>query len=386
MNLFILIFFSAFTYLNYLIGQYYVDALELHHLGAIFFWIIHVVANLIMIATPFVYRLYPIKKPPRLYSALQWGGYSIFGIYSILIVFMLLNISGFALFDYLFESSSVVKLFLKFSLALISLVIAFIVVFIGMYQTRKKPQIKKVKIPIANLPLEFEGFKILQMSDIHVGQTIRSSFVESLVEISNDLSPDVVVFTGDIIDGLHTQIEDELIAFKNIDAPYGKFMVLGNHEYYWGVNDWINHWGKLDFNLLLNQHQVIEKDGAKIVIAGVHDYSAHRVMRGKIKSSPKESLEGSPSDAIKILLAHQPRSIYEAHKAGFDLQLSGHTHSGQYFPYNILIYLFQPFVKGLNRYKTTWIYVNKGTGYWGPPTRFGAPPEITLIELRKNKM
>lgn len=385
MNLFIVVFFTILTYLNYLIGQYYINALALTKIGSIIFWTIHIVANAIMIATPFVYRLFPVKKPALPYRSLQWSGYIILGIYSVLIVFMFLNISGFALFDYFTHTNNSYKIFIKFSLALLSLAIAFIVAFVGLYQTRKNPEIKKISIPIANLPSEFDGLKILQMSDIHVGQTIKGKFIESLVNIGNDLNPDIVVFTGDIIDGTHSQLEDELHAFKNFKAPLGKFMVLGNHEYYWGVHDWIDYWKGLDFNLLLNEHHVIEKNGAQIVIAGVHDYSAHRVTRGKIKSSPKESLIGAPSGAIKILLAHQPRSIYEAYKSGFDLQLSGHTHSGQYFPYNILIYLFQPFVKGLNRYKTTWIYVNRGTGYWGPPTRFGAPPEITLIELKKLK-
>ena len=116
-------------------------------------------------------------------------------------------------------------------------------------------------------------------------------------------------------------------------------------------------------------------------MAGVHDYSASRM--GPVQSNPVEALEQSPKGLVKILLAHQPRSIYQASKAGFDLQLSGHTHSGQYFPYNIVIYLFQPFVKGLHLYEKTWIYVNQGTGYWGPPTRFGVPPEITLLTLTK---
>ena len=114
-------------------------------------------------------------------------------------------------------------------------------------------------------------------------------------------------------------------------------------------------------------------------MAGVHDYSAGHT--GDYKSDPKLSLKNSPASAIKILLAHQPRSIYQAAAAGFHLQLSGHTHSGQYFPFSLLIHFFQPFVKGLHLYEKTWIYVNRGTGYWGPPNRFGVPPEITLIKL-----
>ena len=159
-------------------------------------------------------------------------------------------------------------------------------------------------------------------------------------------------------------------------------MIPGNHEYYWGLDDWLIHWNELGFIPLLNDHKIVRKNDSQIIMAGVHDYSAHRIKKTYL-SSPSIAILDAPKNLVKILLAHQPRSVYEAARLGFDLQLSGHTHSGQYFPFNILIYLFQPYVKGLNRHIKTWIYVNQGTGYWGPPNRFGAPPEITLIELIK---
>lgn len=364
MNIFILIFCIIFTYLNYLVGIYYQAAFSLVGVYNSIFWSLHMVATFTMMITPFVYRLYPVRKPGFFYSALQWIGYILLGIYSVLFVFIIINVLGLSLYDYFVTTSTSKILQLSFLLAFFSLCVASIVAFVGLYNVRKKPIIKKVKIRLEHLPAEFIGLKILQMSDIHVGQTIRGDFVQTLVDMSNSLNPDIVVLTGDITDGLQSQLSDELLPLKGIKAPYGKFMVLGNHEYYWGVHDWIKHWNESDFTLLLNQHQVIEKSGSQIVIAGVHDYSAHR-MSAKFKSSPKESLAGAPLGTVKILLAHQPRSIYEAHAAGFDLQLSGHTHSGQYFPYNILIYLFQPFVKGIGLYKKTWIYVNQGTGHWG---------------------
>lgn len=377
MNIVILIFLAILTYINYLIGVYYTNALALSEAGRFIFWTIHILANLIIVATPFVYRKYPVLKPGFFYNALQWCGYILLGFYSILIVMILFNVLGFSLYDYFSKASLSEKNYLRYCLAIFSLVVTTAVVILGMSETRKKPQVKKVTVAITHLPPEFEGLKILQMSDVHVGQTIKGDFVETLVEISNLIGPDIVVVTGDMVDGSLLQLSGELVAFSKIEAPLGKFMIPGNHEYYWGINDWLTHWRKLGFSPLVNQHQVIKKNGAELVMAGVHDYSQ--------KSSPQESLIGSPKDVVKILLAHQPRSIYEAEKAGFDLQLSGHTHSGQYFPYNFIVHFFQPYVRGLHRFKTTWIYVNQGTGYWGPPNRFAVPPEITLIELSRGK-
>lgn len=369
MNLFFVIFLSLFAYINYSIGIFYSNSLQLSGNSNIIFWIIHLLASSMMIAAPIVYRSFPKKKSGLFYNALQWIGYTFLGIYSILIIFVLL-IS----FSSLFNQN------IKFLLAVISLVSTGLFTVMGHLEIRKKPRIKHVKVSIDHLPASFNGLKILQLSDIHIGQTIKRDFSELLVEISNSLNPDIVVLTGDLVDGSVHQLGDEVEPFKKMKAPMGKFMIPGNHEYYSGVNDWIKYWQGIGFSTLLNNHQLIEKEGDKILMAGVHDYSAARIAK-EYSSSPSKALEGSPNDLVKILLAHQPRSIYEASKAGFDLQLSGHTHSGQYFPYNFIIYLFQPYVKGLKRHNKTWIYVNQGTGYWGPPNRFGAPPEISLIEL-----
>jgi predicted MPP superfamily phosphohydrolase len=381
MKIFFIIFISLFTYLNYLIGRYYTSAFSLTGRASTIFWVLHGLGTLTMLAAPYIYRMYPVKEPGFWYNALQWTGYTFFGIYSVVLIFMFLNLSGLWVYNKIVDPSPERRLFLRSIFAFASIGVTGVVTSVGLYEARKKPEVKKVKIPIDELPSEFEGIKILQMSDIHVGQTIRRDFVETLVEMSNEIRPDMVVLTGDMVDGIREQLADELLSFRKIIAPLGKFLVPGNHEYYWGVGSWMSYWQEIGFSPLLNQHKVVEKNGAQLVMAGVHDYSS-RHSDGTV-SSPVDSLKGSPLSAVKILLAHQPRSVYQAAKAGFHLQLSGHTHSGQYFPYNLLIYFFQPFVKGLNRFEKTWIYVNQGTGYWGPPSRFGVPPEITLIELTK---
>ncbi|MDH4128146.1 MAG: metallophosphoesterase, partial [Spirochaetota bacterium] len=137
------------------------------------------------------------------------------------------------------------------------------------------------------------------------------------------------------------------------------------------------------FTVLINEHRVIKHGNTNIILAGVTDYSAHILLESH-KSSPENALKGSPSSYTKILLAHQPKSIYAASKAGFDLQLSGHTHGGQYIPFKYFAKLIHPVVKGLHKINNTWIYVSKGTGYWGPPIRLGSPSEITLIKLKRS--
>ena len=382
MKIFFLFFVSLFFYLSYLIGTYYTDSFALTGFPLFLVWGLNILLTLTIFLAPYVYRVHPKDNPDFFYNALQWVGYIVFGIYSVLVVFMLIDLS----ILFFVEHSKILErekvIFLKSILALISLVIAFIVSSFGFVEARRKPMLKKIKVPLSHLPAEFDGVVILQISDLHVGQTIKADYVEALVEMSNDLKPDIVVLTGDMTDGSRFQLEKELQSFKKLNAPLGKFMVPGNHEYYWGVTSWISFWKEIGFRTLLNEHALIEKNQAQLVMAGVHDYSAKR-LGGGIVSSPAEAIAGAPLDAVKILLAHQPRSVYAAAKVGFHLQLSGHTHSGQYFPYNLLIYLFQPYVKGLNQFKKTWIYVNQGTGYWGPPSRFGVPPEVTLIELIK---
>ena len=385
MKIFTVIIISLFSLINLFIGRYYSSTLSLTGNARISFWIVHVLGTLSMFTAPIVYRLYPEKNPSFAYNALQWTGYTFMGIYSVLILFILVNSIGLDLYHRFFASPENLneerRMFFKSTLAIVSLMGTGSIAAIGFYQARQKPNVVKVDIQIDHLPEDFEGVTILQLSDVHVGQTIRGEFVKTLVEMSNQLNPDIVVLTGDMVDGTRDQLDFEVASFKNIKAPLGKFMIPGNHEYYWGVDTWLERWRELGFTTLINQHSIVTKNKSQIIMAGVHDYSASRM--GPLQSNPQEALENSPKGLVKILLAHQPRSIYQASKAGFDLQLSGHTHSGQYFPYSLVVYLFQPFVKGLHLYEKTWVYVNRGTGYWGPPSRFGVPPEITLLKLTK---
>jgi len=249
---------------------------------------------------------------------------------------------------------------------------------IGAWRARR-PQVVRVDVPIRSLPADLEGFRIVQLTDLHVGSTIRRHFVQAVVDLANGLAPDLVAFTGDVADGTVPGLHPEVAPLADLAAPYGKFFVSGNHEYYWDALAWIAEIERLGFNVLTNEHRLLERGAGRLLLAGVTDAGASRRVPGHA-SDPGAALAGAPPADVKILLAHQPRSAFAAQAAGFDLQLSGHTHGGQ-FPFNVLVRIGQPFVSGLHRLGALWVYVSQGTGYWGPPLRLGAPPEITLIEL-----
>ncbi|MDZ7307792.1 MAG: metallophosphoesterase [candidate division KSB1 bacterium] len=222
----------------------------------------------------------------------------------------------------------------------------------------------------------------MQISDLHVGDTITAAFVKKVVAAVNRLAPDVIVFTGDLADGGVAHLREDVAPLAQLSSRYGKFHVTGNHEYYSGAEAWLAEARRLGFTVLLNEHRVVTHGSSRVLIAGVPDFGAGPFVPHH-DSNPAQALANAPPAELKILLAHQPRSIFAAARAGFDLQLSGHTHGGQFFPWNFLVPLQQPYVSGLHRHGNTWIYVSNGTGYWGPPIRLGAPAEVTVIKLKR---
>jgi predicted MPP superfamily phosphohydrolase len=308
-------------------------------------------------AAPFAAFVAARRGRLRVTPALDWVGYTAMGLSSLLIVFFLVT-------DLLRLPVS----------ALTVVALAGVVTALGTLQARR-PRVVRVSVPITDLPRDLEGFRIVQISDLHVGPTLKRRFVERVVATANALDPDVVAVTGDVADGFVSDLRDDVAPLAGLEAPDGKFVVTGNHEYYWDAPGWIGEVERLGLAVLNHAYRVVERGGARLVFAGVPDLS--------VPSDPATALRGAPTSDVRILLAHQPKSAFAARAAGFDLQLSGHTHGGQYFPFNLLVRLFQPFVAGLHRLEAMWLYVSRGTGYWGPPLRLGAPSEITLIELAR---
>jgi uncharacterized protein len=252
---------------------------------------------------------------------------------------------------------------------------------VGYANARRRARVKVVEIPLRNLPAGLEGFTIAQISDIHVGTTIKRGFVDAIVDAVNALEADLIAVTGDLVDGTVRDLAPHTAPLARLKARHGSFFVTGNHEYYSGAPAWTAELERLGLRVLQNEHVVLRHRGVPLVIAGVTDFSAQHFDAAH-RSDPAAALAGAPSNAgAKILLAHQPRSAAAAAGAGFDLQLSGHTHGGQFWPWNLFVRFQQPFTAGLHRLNNLWVYISRGTGYWGPPNRFGVPSEITLLRL-----
>ncbi len=252
---------------------------------------------------------------------------------------------------------------------------------VGYVNAHRLPGVVHVTVPIKGLPDAFEGFSIAQITDLHVGPTLRRDFVERVVARVNALAPDLVAITGDMVDGNVSNLSNHTEPLAQLRAREGVYCVTGNHEYYSGALDWIAEWSRLGLKALLNQHVVLERQGARLVVAGVTDYNAAQFIPAHASDPVRALGEAARLQAPKVLLAHQPRSASAAADAGFDLQISGHTHGGQFWPWNHFVRFQQPFTAGLHKWKKMWVYTSRGTGYWGPPKRFLSPAEITLLRL-----
>ncbi len=299
------------------------------------------------------------------------------------------------------------------------LLLATAVTALGFFNARRTAKVRRIDVPIANLPAALDGFAIAQISDLHVGPTIRRGYIERIVGAVNALEADAIALTGDLVDGSVADLREHIAPLADLRARHGAFVVTGNHEYYAGAGPWIAELRRIGLTVLLNEHVLLagaarsgamhagatgadtERAGTRgadaartgvgvsdaidpadlLVLAGVTDFSAAHFDAAQT-SDPVRALHGAPPSATaRVLLAHQPRSAPSAAAAGFALQLSGHTHGGQFFPWNLMVPMQQPFTAGLHRLAGMWIYVSRGTGYWGPPKRFGAPSEITFVRL-----
>ncbi|MDB5037813.1 MAG: metallophosphoesterase [Bacteriovoracaceae bacterium] len=257
----------------------------------------------------------------------------------------------------------------------------------GFQTAMKGPIVKRVSIPKIKIHPSLEGLKIVQISDLHIGNLIRRPFVEKVVKTTLALEPDIIMLTGDMVDGSPAGLADDIEPLKELKAKYGIYFITGNHEYYSGAKTWSDYFRSQGIEVLSNSHKVLEikkadvKESARLVIAGVPDFTAERF--GFEGPDAVKAMKGSPKSDYTIMLAHQPNSYRETEKIECDLQLSGHTHSGQFYPVRFFIGLFQKYYQGLYRHQDKfWIYVNQGTGFWGPPNRLGLPSEITLLTLR----
>lgn len=335
---------------------------------------------LTLLAIPLSMFTRAIHRQP-LADRLAWGGFLIMGFFSSLFVLTLardlliaaitlLNVDALTSMKALVQSARAVP------------VLAVLATLVGYANARRLPSVVEVRVPIRDLPPPFEGLTLAQISDLHVGPTIKSDYVRRVVERTNGLKADIITVTGDVVDGRVSDLAPHTAPLGELAAPLGVFAVTGNHEYYSGADAWVEEYRRLGLRVLMNEHVVIEREGARLVVAGVTDYTAHHFDTAQ-RSDPQASLAGAPQAQAKLLLAHQPLSADAAARAGFHLQLSGHTHGGQFWPWNLFVPLQQPYTAGLHKHGDLWVYISRGTGYWGPPKRLGAPSEITHLRLTR---
>jgi predicted MPP superfamily phosphohydrolase len=321
--------------------------------------------------------LAPFMRHGKWWDRLAWSGLVAMGLFSSLLV--LTFVRDVALLGLAVVSAGSPGFTRRSAVAVPLLALA--VTLVGFVNARRVARVVEVDVPIAGLPAALQGYSIAQISDIHVGPTIKRAYLNAIVNRVNALRADAIAITGDLVDGSVQRLSQHTAPLARLSAPDGTFFVTGNHEYYSGAEEWIAEIRRLGLTVLMNEHVVRERDGATVMIAGVADYTAHH-FHPLHRSDPHAAAAGAADDIhVRILLAHQPRSASAAADAGFDLQLSGHTHGGQFFPWNLFVPLQQPYVAGLNRLRELWVYTSRGTGYWGPPKRFGAPSEITLVRL-----
>ena len=328
--------------------------------------------------------LFARRKVHRAVSdGLVWAGSIAMGMFSSLFVLTVLRdlaVLAAGALDLVLPGAIAMRELGLWSAALVP-ALALALTLVGLYNARRRAVVRSVEVSIAGLPEALRGFSIVQISDIHVGPTIRRSYVDAIVDAVNALEADMIAVTGDLVDGSVAQLAHHTAPLARLSARHGSYFVTGNHEYYSGVAGWVTELRRLGLRVLMNEHVVLDHEGEAVVVAGVTDFSAHHYDESH-RSDPAAALHGAPQGVgVKLLLAHQPRSAFVAESSGFDLQLSGHTHGGQFWPWNFFVKLQQPFTAGLRRLGSLWVYTSRGTGYWGPPKRIGAPSEITHLRL-----
>ncbi|MFN0061859.1 MAG: metallophosphoesterase [Myxococcaceae bacterium] len=251
----------------------------------------------------------------------------------------------------------------------------------GFVSAQRPPRVKRLGFEMPGLGAELSGLRIVQLSDVHIGESfLDGRWLSRVVQQVNALSPDVVVITGDLVDGSVARLRDDVAPLANLRAPLGVFFITGNHEYYSGAESWLECIRGLGIRVLLNEHVVLKRGNASLVLGGIPDptgaqfHPSHRINLAR-------TFEGADPALPRLLLAHQPKSAEHAAGHGVTLQLSGHTHGGQIFPFNFFVRLQQPVVSGWNQVAGVWVYTHAGTGYWGPPMRVGTFSEIAEITL-----
>ncbi|XVV01932.1 metallophosphoesterase [Actinosynnema sp. CA-248983] len=273
------------------------------------------------------------------------------------------------------------RLFIARSLAVAGGVATAGIVGYGATQALGAPRIKTIPVNLTKLDRRLAGYRIAVVSDIHLGPLLGRGHTERLVRMINEQQPDLVAIVGDLVDGTVEQLGEAAAPLRDLVSTHGAYFVTGNHEYYSGFEPWLAELDRLEVHPLRNERVRIERAGASFELAGVNDVTGATFQDGPDFA---RALDGRDPASPVVLLAHQPVQAHQAAKHGVDLQLSGHTHGGQMFPFHLAVGLQQPVRSGLEVVDGVQVYTTNGAGFWGPPVRVGAPPDISLVELHHN--
>ncbi|MBX7059506.1 MAG: metallophosphoesterase [Leptospirales bacterium] len=378
---FLIFFISALAILSLLYGYAAWHILDLLPQGP-WRWLGWVLVALCLVALPLTFLarvLYEANNPGL--EGIAWLAYVGLGLFSLLFTFfairdlagLIWHAAAWAL-PQLQQPGPQGQTWINAAVALAALLLfAF-----GFFTARRDPVVRRIRVSFANLHPDLVGMRLVQLSDIHIGPTIKRPFIERLVKRVNALECDGIAITGDLVDGSVKDLLADALPLQDL-THRPVFFVTGNHEYYSGALQWLAALEKMGIRVLVNAHEILQRGNARVVMAGVADITAHQMIPHHL-SDPFKALSGARGE-LRVLLAHQPRSVFAAAEAGADLVLSGHTHAGQYFPGTLIVRLVQPFVVGLGRFRDTQVYTSPGTGYWGPPLRLGTRAEITILEF-----
>jgi len=262
------------------------------------------------------------------------------------------------------------------------LAVAAVLVVWGAYEAMRVPRVRRVDVTLPRLDERLDGTTVVVLADTHFGPIDRARWSARTAAAVNALAPDVVCHAGDIADGSVAARLAQAAPLGTIEAALARVYVTGNHEYFGEAQEWLDHMASLGWEPLHNRHVVVSRGGADLVLAGIDDATALASGLAGHGAQLDAALAGAPAGAPVLLVAHQPRQVVQAAAAGVDLQVSGHTHGGQIWPFHYLVRVDQPTVHGLTRHGETQLYTTRGAGFWGPPLRIFAPSEITLLTLR----
>lgn len=310
----------------------------------------------------------------RLAKVMQWIGFAWMGAFGLLLVLTAVSDLGFAVaarFTTVEPAWSVLRAQAVFALVLPALAWGFYI--------SRRPETKRITVDVPGLDPSLDGFRIAQISDVHIGETLGRDFAQLVTDQVNALNADLVAVTGDLIDGSVPRLRDDVAPLGGLRGKHGVFYVTGNHEYYHGGSAWQAEGRRLGWNVLHNEHHVVA-DG-KLVVGGVTDLEGARFSEAHAPDVA-QAFARAPAGVPRVLLAHQPRFARHAKDAGVSLMLSGHTHGGQIFPFMFFVKLQQPVIGGFEVLHGVPTYTSNGTGYWGPPFRIGPRGEVTEITLR----